>query len=115
MTARINCSRGPLYSALASDPEMAPLVEMFVDDLPQRVQLLVDHLQASDRDGLRRVAHQLTGAAGSYGFHEITAEAATLETTLCEGGPECEIAAATNTLINLCRRARARIDDRRPD
>ena len=77
MTARINCSRGPLYSTLASDPEMAPLVEMFVDDLPERVQLLLDHLQASDRDGLRRVAHQLTGAAGSYGFHEITAEAAT--------------------------------------
>jgi histidine phosphotransfer protein HptB len=115
MTARMNSSRGPLYSTLASDPEMASLVEMFVDDLPERVQMLLDHLQASDRDGLRRIAHQLTGAAGSYGFHEITAEAATLESTLCEGGPESEIAAATNMLINLCRRARARIDERRPD
>ncbi|HEY1601548.1 MAG TPA: Hpt domain-containing protein [Pirellulales bacterium] len=115
MAPQTNTSRGPLYSTLAGDPEMVSLVEMFVDDLPERVQSLLDHLQASDRDGLRRIAHQLTGAAGSYGFHEITVEAATLESMLCERGPESEVAAATNMLINLCRRARARIDERRPD
>jgi len=102
-----NRVQGPLYSSLAHDPDMAELLGMFVDDLPDRVQMLLDQLQASDSEGLWRTAHQLSGAAGSYGFQEITVEAASLEGALREGRPEQEIAAAVNSLVDLCRRARA--------
>ena len=114
MLANSSRTRGPLFSTLADDPEMAPLVEEFVEGLADRVELLVDRLQASDNDALRRVAHQMVGSAGSYGFHEITVDAATLETALREGRPEEEIAGAVNSLIDLCRRARAGTGDVRP-
>jgi histidine phosphotransfer protein HptB len=104
-------AEGPLYSSLAFDPDLAPLVELFVEDLPDRAEMLLDRLQASDAEGLRHVAHQLTGAAGSYGFHDITAEAAVVEQTIVAGRSEEEVIAAVNSLIDLCRRARAGTGD----
>ena len=98
---------GLLYSSLVDDPDMVELVDLFVDELPDRVQALVDRLQASDHHGLWRTAHQLSGAAGSYGFHEITVRAASLEGAVRDGRPEQEIAAEVNSLVELCRRARA--------
>lgn len=103
MTAR---SEGLLYSCLANDPDLSPLVDLFVEDLPERVEAMLDRLQASDRDGLRRIAHQLTGAAGSYGFQEITEHAAVVEALLLERRHDDEVAAAVNALVEVCRRAR---------
>jgi len=97
----------PLYSSLAFDPDLAPLVELFVEDLPDRAEMLLDRLQASDREGLRRAAHQLTGAAGSYGFQDITHRAAVVEQKLGGMAAEEEVAAAVNALIDLLRRARS--------
>ncbi len=106
MAAMIARSEGLLYSPLASDPEMSPLVDMFIDDLPERVETLLDKLQASDREGLRRIAHQMSGAAGSYGFQELTEHAAVVEALLLERRRDDEVAAAVNALVDACRRAR---------
>jgi histidine phosphotransfer protein HptB len=96
-----------LFSTLGGDPELATLVEMFVDELPRRVQAMRDCLQAADLDGLQRAAHQLKGAAGSYGFHEITDEAAHLERAVRERRGDQDIAAAVESLAAICSRARA--------
>lgn len=106
--------RGPVYSSLADDPEMSMLIEIFVDALPDRAQQLLDCVHASAHDELRRAAHQLVGAAGSYGFHEITVESATLEAAIREGRSEQEIAAAVNAVADLCLRARAGTGANRP-
>ena len=78
----------PLYSTLGGDPDLATLVELFVEELPNRVQTMRECLQIADLEGLQQAAHQLKGAAGSYGFHQITAEAAEVERTVREGRGE---------------------------
>jgi len=102
----------PLYSTLGGDPDLATLVEMFVDEMPQRVKTMRDCFEAGDLDGLQRAAHQLKGAAGSYGFHEITHEAAALERAVREGRSQQDIAAAVESQAAICQRARAGIPPR---
>lgn len=69
----------PIYSPLASDPGLRDLLEMFVSTLPQRLQKLHQLAQEQDWEGLRRLAHQLKGAAGSYGYAPLSVTAAQLE------------------------------------
>ncbi len=86
---------------------LGELVEMFVQEMPDRIASLVN--QAAERDWaqLARTAHQLKGAAGSYGFNEITPSAAKLEAMARNGEQEEAILAACQDLLGLCRRIRA--------
>jgi HPt (histidine-containing phosphotransfer) domain-containing protein len=68
-----------IYSELASDDSMLELVEMFVEEIPDRVKSLQDALNAENYEGLKHLAHQLKGAAGGYGFHDITEPSRALE------------------------------------
>lgn len=97
----------PLYSTLGKDPDMGVLVEIFVEEMPDRVADLLDWLDKSDWEGLRRAAHQLKGAAGSYGFTPITPSAARVEDSIRQSRPEKEIHRAVQELADLCNRARA--------
>jgi HPt (histidine-containing phosphotransfer) domain-containing protein len=114
MAMRVTPTEGLLYSSLAFDADLAPLVDLFVEDLPDRAELLLDRLQVSDFEGLRRLAHQMSGAAGSYGFQEITTEAAVLEDAIIRGATEEDLAASVNSLIDLLRRARRGTGDSAP-
>ena len=96
-----------LYSRLAEDADLADIVGMFVQEMPERIARLLDRFAASDWEGLRRAAHQLKGAAGSYGFGPISPAAARLEENILQSRPEEEINRAVQELIELCRRARA--------
>ncbi len=102
-------SSGPLLSEFADDPDMADLVDMFVADLPQRVQVLTDAVANSDAEELARLAHQLKGSAGGYGFMPITESAAIAE-KLAKEGANADMASLTRAvadLVNLCERAMA--------
>ncbi|MGD9649049.1 MAG: Hpt domain-containing protein [Pirellulales bacterium] len=107
MNAAQATAAAPIYSTLANDRELADLVELFVDELPRRVAFLRSLFAAGDRDELERMAHQLKGAAGSYGFEAITPAAARVEQTVACGEPFAEIAEALEELIALCEAARA--------
>jgi histidine phosphotransfer protein HptB len=96
-----------VYSSLAGDPELGEIVDMFVEEMPGRVASLLDHLSRRDWDGLRRSAHQLKGAAGSYGFAEISPCAGKLEGFIREGEPEERIREAITELVDLCGRIRS--------
>ena len=97
----------PLYSTLAEDPDLEAIVEMFVDEMPGRVDNLIRFLNSGDWEQLRRVAHQLKGAAGSYGFAPITSGAARLEDAIRQSRPEEDLRRACDELVELCRQARA--------
>ena len=97
----------PIYSSFGTDPDLGEIVELFVEEMPGRVQTLVDEYNSGDWGGLRRTAHQLKGAAGSYGFEEISPAAGRLERFLANDEPEEQIRAAVGELIDLCGRARA--------
>lgn len=97
----------PIFSTLVNDPELGRIVPLFVEEMPGRVKQLRTRLESSDWDGLRQVAHQMKGAAGSYGFQPITPFAARLEQAIKDGQPESEIQRLAEELIALCGRVRA--------
>lgn len=96
-----------LYSPLSADPDLAEVVELFVSEMPDRVANLLKCVESSDWDSLRRAAHQLKGAAGSYGFMPITPAAARVEDAIRQSSPEAEILQAVDELVHLCRQARS--------
>ncbi len=95
----------PIYSTLAHDPDLAEIVDMFVAELPERVAILLQRLERREWNDLRRAAHQLKGAGGSYGFASITASAGRLEQLARDLGPEEEIKKAVEELAAICHRA----------
>ena len=105
--AEMSLSSEPIYSTLAGDPDLDELVGMFVSEMPERVAALESLVAAGDWDNLRRAAHQLKGAAGSYGFGQISPSAARLEVAIRQACPEEKVRQAVEDLVNLCRRAQA--------
>ena len=96
-----------LYSTLASDPDLNEIVEMFVNEMPERVDKLLGELERNNLEGLQRVAHQLRGAAGSYGFHQLTPYASRVEDAVDQDEPEDRIREAVDELAEMCQRVRA--------
>ncbi len=93
-----------LTSEYAGDPAMTGLIECFVADLPARVASLRNAATRLDRDTLRRLAHQLRGAAGGYGFPQIT-EAARAVEAAAHDSPEL-MRARLERLLFLCEKVR---------
>ncbi len=74
-----------IRSSNEGDPDMVEIVREFASDLPNRVRRLEELLAQGDFEELERVAHQLKGAGGGYGFPQITEAAAVLELALRDG------------------------------
>lgn len=100
----------PLKSQFAGDPEMADLISMYVEELPQRIAALISAYDKGESETLQRLSHQLKGASAGYGFPAIGEAAARVETTLkhLPGTPEKSLALVESNLkelVTLCRRA----------
>ena len=100
----------PIISTLASDPDMGELIQLFVEEIPERVRTLQNFWQQRDLNELKRIAHQLKGSGGGYGFATLGNAAGTLEHTLnqtASAQPDLEtIARQVDDLVNLCARVR---------
>jgi histidine phosphotransfer protein HptB len=105
--SQVNNNAECVYSSLAADPELGEIVAMFVEEMPGRVASLLDHFNRRDWDGLRQSAHQLKGAAGSYGFAAVSPAAGKLESAIRDGEPEHHIYEAITELVDLCGRVRS--------
>ena len=81
----------PIRSQYEDDADMLDLVREFASDLPSRVRCLEELLAQGDFEELERMAHQLKGAGGGYGFPQITETAAALEQAVKSGGTDSEI------------------------
>lgn len=99
---------GAIVSQLADDPDLVDLVELFVEELPQRITAIEKTITEQDFDGLKRLAHQLKGAAGGYGFPIITDAARTLEEKAKTQGDLESLDAELRQLADLCNRATAK-------
>ena len=103
-------SAPPIISTLASDPDMVELIQLFVEEIPDRVRTMQDYWQRRDLAELKRLAHQLKGSGGGYGFATLGAAAGKLEHTLNNAsGPQSNletIASQVDELVDLCTRVR---------
>lgn len=95
-----------VYSPLAADPDLGELVALFVEEMPERIAAMEACAYGRNWGQLGRIAHQLKGAAGGYGFDAITPEAARLERAVQEHRPEDQVLAALEELVRLCRHLR---------
>jgi histidine phosphotransfer protein HptB len=96
-----------VYSRLAGDADLRDIVDLFVAEMPGRIATLLEQFHSANWEDLRRTAHQLKGAAGSYGFDAISPCAGIVEAALRDGEPETQIRASVNELIGLCSRVRS--------
>ena len=95
-----------IYSTL-DDPDLEELVEMFIQELPARLVQLCTSAAASDWAAVGRLAHQLKGAGGSYGFRQLSVRAGALEHAAKHDGGQTAIQQLLNELADLSLRLRA--------
>ena len=98
-----------IYSELGGDPDLGDLVEMFVEEMPQRIDAFQQTWTDKNPEELGRLAHQMKGAAGSYGFSQLTSHAAKLERAVKDHQPEEEVLKSLQELIRMCSQVRAGI------
>jgi signal transduction histidine kinase/HPt (histidine-containing phosphotransfer) domain-containing protein len=96
----------PLYSRFGDDTTMTEILGRFVGALPERVNALRSLAAARDLAQLERLAHQLKGAAGGYGFPEITEAAASVVDAVQANSEHALILQLVDQLAQLCLRAR---------
>ncbi len=97
----------PIISKLGDDEDFVELVELFVSELPDRVESMRKAVEENDLDTLKRLAHQLKGAAGGYGFPTITDNARDLEQNSQATEDLASIRRQVEELADMCQRARA--------
>lgn len=103
-----------IRSNLINDPDMVELVELFVEEMPARIGGLLETFERAEYTDLKRMAHQLKGACGGYGFPDVGAAAARIEATLMNIAPGSQEISLTllrsqvDELVDLCRRVSAR-------
>jgi HPt (histidine-containing phosphotransfer) domain-containing protein len=78
-TQQAQADGGAIKSQFADDPEMSELIEAFVARLPETADAMAQALSNNCFDELRRLAHQLKGSGGGYGYPSLTQQASKLE------------------------------------
>ena len=95
-----NCSAGA--PPIAIDP-FAPLRQRFLtrcaDQLTELKAIACQGDPLPGSDPLIKIAHSLAGAAGTFGFAEISARASALETLLINQADGAAVRAALDALI----------------
>ncbi|WP_168164178.1 Hpt domain-containing protein [Pirellula sp. SH-Sr6A] len=89
-----------LHSPLAFDPDFTPVLIEFVSNLRLRDAAIREALRSKDLPSLRRIAHQLKGAFGAYGFPALTNLAADVERLIDSGEGLRDIAIASDRLLD---------------
>ena len=93
-----------IKSSFASDSRIMRIVPEFVAGLAAHVREMIDLLERSDLAGLEKVAHQLLGASGGYGFDAVSQPASRVEQSIRAGKDLKSITAETKSLIDVIRR-----------
>jgi len=97
----------PIRSTLGQDPDYAELVSEFVSNVPDRILAIRQSIESNDSKQLCTLIHQLKGACGSYGFHEITPVAASIETKMRSGIEIVALLDSLEVFIATCLRMTA--------
>jgi HPt (histidine-containing phosphotransfer) domain-containing protein len=89
--------RPAVRSIFADDPQFQCVLASFVENLSDRQRDLEESFARGELQRLATLAHQLKGAAGGYGFADLSERAAALEMA-CQ---DCEIQAIGDRLESV--------------
>ena len=104
-----NCSdeqqadTSPIISALADDPELFVVAEVFLDCLPTELQRISDAMAQTDWKLLEIAVHSLKGSASGAGYPMLSEQAAAIEPHLNTMEMDA-LTAAVDELTSLCHR-----------
>ncbi|MEO0530624.1 MAG: Hpt domain-containing protein [Planctomycetota bacterium] len=81
-----------LADQLLADPAFKAIVDRFIAEVPDRLRNLEAAIGENNHGEARRLAHQLKGAGGSFGFPAITNAASGVEDACmtCDIGGDLE-------------------------
>ncbi len=68
-----------IYSEYADDTDLVDLIDEFVAGLKTDIEAMRSVMKDDDYGGLCRLAHQMKGAGGSYGYPMLTEASKALE------------------------------------
>lgn len=106
-TAAAQPQAEPLYSTLAADAQMQPLLNEFVTGLSQFVKGLQNAARSPDLDTLRALCLKLKGTGAGYGFEPITQAARLAIASLdAEHADVAAVKAKVDELVTLLQRAK---------
>jgi HPt (histidine-containing phosphotransfer) domain-containing protein len=103
---RLSSDSTTVRSEFADDPDMSPIVELFIRELPQRLAAMHSALASANLEQLRTLAHQLKGAAGGYGFPKLGEAAALVDQGVKDGCDPNVIRSRVGMLAALAARIR---------
>ena len=95
----------PLISDFADDPDMAEIIEMFIDGLSDRIESITTAFEDRNFTTVSGIAHQLKGAAGGYGYPSLSELAFEVEHLAKQNADDAQIEEALDLLIGQCRGA----------
>jgi len=96
-------SAQPLRSTMGDESAVQTLLTRFISRLPERVKALRTCLEEEDLEKLRQTVHQLKGAAGGYGYPQLTHQAGRAEQKLAAGDSLEAVRGEIESLIALVR------------
>ncbi len=100
-----------ILTSYANDPQLAELVRDFVASLDQKVAAFRSLLTRGATAELERLAHQMKGVGGMYGFPCLTETASLIEQAVREGQDGGLLAELIEEFAALCDRAKATVNE----
>lgn len=89
----------PVRSSFCDDEDFLDLIEMFVDGIEEKKEILRQASVTDQVEELKVLAHQLKGASAGYGFEELSEIAAALEIA-CKSEDEAAIQQQKEIILN---------------
>ena len=77
--SQLSTLNSQLSSLFANDPQLADILPGFVERLPDQLDALCKALEEDRLDDAERLAHQISGAGGSYGYPTLSEVTKSLE------------------------------------
>jgi len=92
-----------LRSDFCDDPDLQGILTEYIAAMPQQVARIAELLEAGQVSELRQAVHRIKGAAGGYGFPQITQAAGSAERQIDSSSPLEALAVQVNELTALMR------------
>ncbi|MEE2674687.1 MAG: ATP-binding protein [Myxococcota bacterium] len=93
-----------VVSTMAGNSRFAPLLTQYLARMPETIELIEEAWERGDSERLLRCVHQLKGAAGGYGFPQVTQLASECQQLMLAGASIDELSDPMKDLVGMVRR-----------